>query len=157
MGDKMQLKFVVRNIVSALALCSLFITTAHAQGVKSVADYKAEAEAAVNGITVKESLVLAEDDAVIFVDIRDSAEVAKSGKAKGAVHVPRGMLEFYIDPESSMHKKLFATDKKVVFYCATGGRSLLAAKLALDMGVQDPVFLQGGFRAWKKAGAEITR
>ena len=153
----MQLKFVVRNSVSALALCSLFMAAAHAQAVKSVADYKAEAEAAVNGITVEESQNLAEDDAVIFVDIRDSAEVAKSGKVKDAVHVPRGMLEFYIDPASSMHKKLFATDKTIVFYCATGGRSLLAAKLARDMGVKSPVFLEGGFRAWQRADAEVSK
>lgn len=153
----MHLKFVVKSIVSSLALCALFTAAAHAQGVKSLADYKAEAEAAVNSITVNESLLLQEDDAVVFVDIRDSAEVARTGKVKDAVHVPRGMLEFYIDPESSMHKKMFATDKTIVFYCATGGRSLLAAKLARDMGVKSPVFLEGGFRAWQKADAETSK
>lgn len=153
----MHLKFVVKSIVSSLALCALFTAAAHAQGVKSLADYKAEAEAAVNSITVNESLLLQEDDAVVFVDIRDSAEVARTGKVKGAVHVPRGMLEFYIDPESSMHKKMFATDQTIVFYCATGGRSLLAAKLAHDMGVKSPVFLEGGFRAWQKADAETSK
>ena len=153
----MQVKFgVMKNIVSALALFLLAAAAAFAQDVKSLADYKAEAEAAVTGITVKESLVLLEDNAVIFVDIRDSAEVAKTGKVKGAIHVPRGMLEFHIDPDSSMHKKLFASNKKVAFYCATGGRSLLAAKLALDMGVQNPVYLLGGFRAWSNAGAETS-
>lgn len=149
----------MKQILLSMALLLLLCLqpSAHAQGIKSLADYKAEAESAVSSITVAESVRLQADDAVIFVDIRDSAEVGKTGKIKDAVHVPRGMLEFYIDPESSMHKKMFATEKTVVFYCATGGRSLLAAKLARDMGVKNPVFLDGGFRAWSRADAETTR
>lgn len=143
-------KTLMKNTVSILLLLCVF-GLAHAQDTKSLADYRAEAEAAVDGIDVKESMRLEENDEVVFVDIRDSAEVEKSGKIAGADHVPRGMLEFFIDPKSPMHNKLFQTDKKIVFYCATGGRSLFAAKLAQDMGIKDATYLEGGFRAWSKA------
>ncbi len=138
-----------------LLLC--FSSSVQAQGVKTLADYKAEAEATVSGIDIPESVRLQHKDAVLFIDIRDSAEVARTGKVAGAVHIPRGMLEFYIDPASSMHDKRFGTEKKIVFYCATGGRSLLAAKLAKDMGVEDASYLEGGFRAWSRADGDTEK
>ena len=128
-----------------------------AQDAKTLADYKAEAEATISGVNAKESMRLTREDDVVFIDIRDSSEVERTGKIAGAVHIPRGMLEFYIDPASSMHDKRFRTDKKVVFYCATGGRSLLAAKLAKDMGIRDPSFLEGGIRAWSRAGGDTEK
>ena len=146
---------MMKKIVPILLLC--VSSAVQAQSAKSLADYKAEAEAAVDGVNVAESTRLQREDAVIFIDIRDSAEVERTGKVAGAVHVPRGMLEFYIDPASSMHDKRFNTDKKIVFYCATGGRSLLAAKLAKDMGVADASYLEGGIRAWSRAGGEIRK
>ena len=145
----------MKNFVFFLLLS--VTTPLQAQSPKSLADYKAEAEAAVSGIDVPESKQLQRDDAALFIDIRDSAEVAKTGKVVGAVHIPRGMLEFYIDPASPLHDKRFSTEKKIVFYCATGGRSLLAAKLAKDMGVEDPGFLDGGFRAWSRAGGATDK
>lgn len=130
---------------------------AHAQETKSLADYRAAALATVESISVADSSELQQGGKLVFVDIRDSAELEDSGKVSGAVHIPRGMLEFYIDPASSLHNRLFRSDKKIVFYCETGGRSLLAAKLASDMGVRDVNFLEGGFRAWSKAGGETTQ
>lgn len=141
----------------ALLLSLCFCATIHAQDAKTLADYRAEAQAAVDGISAKESIRLLGEDDVVFVDIRDSAEVEKSGKVLGAVHIPRGMLEFYIDPASSMHHKLFSTQNEVIFYCETGGRSLLAAKLAKDMGVGDARYIEGGFRAWSRAGGETVK
>lgn len=146
----------MRKVVSVFLLL-WFSSSVQAQVAKSLADYKAEAEAAVSGTDISESIRLLTEDSALFIDIRDSAEVTKSGKVAGAVHIPRGMLEFYIDPASSMHDKRFSTEKKVVFYCATGGRSLLAAKLAKDMGIEDASYLEGGFRAWSRAGGETQK
>ena len=75
--------------------------------------------------------------------------LAENGEIEGSVHLPRGVLEFYIDPASAMHMNLFSSDKTIIFYCETGGRSLLAAKLAKDMGVINPVYMDGGFSAWQ--------
>lgn len=143
------------NTPKSLFLLLFVVTSAgYAQSVKSVADYKAEAAAAVEAVGVAESMRSLEENSVVFIDVRDSDEVRKTGKIDGAVHVPRGMLEFRIDPASGMHKKVFSSNKKIVFYCATGGRSMLAAKLAKDMGVKDPVYLEGGFTAWSKRAAK---
>lgn len=120
---------------------------------KSVADFKAEAMAAVAAIDVKTARRFLDDKDVVFIDVREGDEVQLHGKIPGSIHLPRGVLEFYIDPASSMHESKFSSGKKVVFYCETGGRSLLAAKLAQDMGVADSVYLEGGFRAWDAAGA----
>lgn len=145
----------MKRIASILLL--LCVGAADAQDVKRLADYMAEAKAAVDGISARESMRLRQTEEIVFVDIRDSAEVKRAGKVVGAVHVPRGMLEFYIDPDSSLHNRLFSSDKKIVFYCATGGRSLLAAKLAKDMGVKDSSHLEGGFRAWSRAGGDTEK
>jgi rhodanese-related sulfurtransferase len=127
------------------------ISSSYAQGAKSVDDLKAEAAAVVNAINIDDARPLIGDDSVVFVDVREGDEIESSGKIDGAVHVPRGVLEFYIDPNSPMHMDIFSSGKKVIFYCATGGRSLLAAKAAKDMGVKDPVYLDGGFKAWSVA------
>ncbi|MBV9592059.1 MAG: rhodanese-like domain-containing protein, partial [Hyphomicrobiales bacterium] len=74
-------------------------------------------------------------------------------KMPGAFHCPRGMLEFWIDPESPYHKPIFGEDKQFVFFCAGGWRSALAAKTAIEMGLRPVSHLKGGFGAWKKAGA----
>lgn len=120
----------------------------HAQSARTVADYKSEAAAAVEAISVPEARGRLNDVSVVFIDVREADEIARTGEIDGAVHVPRGVLEFYIDPASGMHMDVFSADKKIVFYCATGGRSMLAAKLAKDMGVKDPTYLEGGFSAW---------
>jgi len=120
------------------------------QEIKSVDDYKAEARAAVSSISVIDAQKLVGDDAFVFIDVREGDEVDQLGKIEGSVHVSRGVLEFYIDPESSMHMDVFGSDKQLVFYCATGGRSLLAAKVAKDMGMRNPLYLEGGYNAWKE-------
>ena len=129
--------------------------TAKDASLKSVADYRAEATAVVTAIDADSSLQLVNDDSVVFVDVREAGELADNGKIEGAVHIPRGVLEFYIDPASGMHNEIFSSDKKIVFYCASGGRSVLAAKLAIDMGVKDAAHLDGGFAAWAGAGGAI--
>ena len=115
----------------------------------------AEANAAVHVLTVDEARDLHGSDDVIFIDLRDIRELSRTGRIAGASHVPRGMLEFWIDPESPYHKPLFAEDKTFVFYCASGWRSALAAKCAQDMGLRPVAHLDGGMTAWLEAGAPI--
>ncbi|WP_027834025.1 rhodanese-like domain-containing protein [Maritalea myrionectae] len=90
-----------------------------------------------------------------FVDIRDIRELNREGRIAGAVHVPRGMLEFWIDPTSPYHKPELATDKKLIFFCAAGWRSALATKTAKDMGFNHVAHMEGGFGAWRDAEGEI--
>ena len=148
----MRIFIVVLIIFITLGGCSRQDTT-----VKSVDDYKAEATSSVVSYNTQQALALVNDDSVIFVDVRESDEIAMGGTIEGAVHVPRGVLEFYIDPKSSMHMDLFSSGKKVIFYCQGGGRSVLATKLAQDMGMENVVNLEGGFRAWAEAGGSITQ
>jgi len=88
----------------------------------------------------------------VFVDIRDPREIEREGGLDGVRLAPRGMLEFWIDPDSPYHKAWFAEDRTFVFFCAGGWRSALAAKLAQDMGLEKVAHVEGGFSAWKKAG-----
>ena len=113
----------------------------------------AQADAAVRTLNVDEARGLHESDGVIFIDLRDIREVAKTGKILGAHHVPRGMLEFWIDPQSPYHKAFFNEDRTFVFYCAGGWRSALAAKTAQDMGLRPVAHLAGGMKAWLEAEA----
>ena len=115
----------------------------------------AEADAAVHTLAVDEAGALHGSDDAIFIDLRDIREVAKTGKIDGAHHVPRGMLEFWIDPQSPYHKPFFAEDKTFVFYCAGGWRSALAAKAAQDMGLKPVAHIEGGMKAWLDAGLPV--
>ena len=92
---------------------------------------------------------------VTFVDLRDIRELEREGRIPGAFHCPRGMLEFWIDPDSHYHKAQFAQDKRFVFFCAGGLRSALAAQTAQRMGLKPVAHIQGGFGAWKSAGGPV--
>ena len=119
---------------------------------------KAMVEAArreIEEITATDALQLAGDPAVTLVDIRDPRELEREGRVPGSFHCPRGMLEFWIDPASPYFKPRFGEDKKFVFFCAGGMRSVLAAKVAQDMGLKPVAHLIGGFKAWKEAGGAI--
>ncbi len=106
----------------------------------------------VPAIGVEEALALVGSSDHVFVDLRDGTEQAKTGIIPGAVASSRGMMEFHIDPESPAHKPEFNQDKTYIFYCASGGRSAMAAQVAMDMGLSPVVNLSGGVGAWKKAG-----
>ena len=114
-----------------------------------------EANAAIETIATQDAFALVGRDDIVLVDLRDPRELEREGKMPGAFHCPRGMLEFWIDPESPYHKPVFAQDKKFVFFCAGGWRSALAAKTAQDMGLSPVAHIEGGFGAWKKAGGPI--
>jgi rhodanese-related sulfurtransferase len=114
------------------------------------------ANAAVPKITPAEAREIIDKGNTLVVDVRDAAEVEKSGKVAGAVHVSRGMLEFRADPESPSHDKNFAKDKNVILYCASGGRSALAGKLLKDMGYEH-VYNVGGFKDWADSGGAVEK
>ena len=115
----------------------------------------AEAEAVIERVSGTEATALMGKDNVVFVDIRDPREIEREGTIPGAFRCTRGMLEFWIDPESPYHKPIFAEDKKFVFFCAAGWRSALAAKTAKDMGLADVADIQGGLTAFREAGGPI--
>jgi len=114
------------------------------------------ANAAVPKITPAQAREMMGKGNVLVVDVRDGTEVAQTGKVAGAVHVPRGMLEFRADPESPYHDKNFSKDKTVILYCASGGRSALSGKLLKDFGY-DKVFNLGGFKDWAEGGNPVDK
>ena len=122
---------------------------------RSVMAMVAEADAQVRKVEIGEALEMHGTDDVVFIDLRDVRELARTGRIAGARHVPRGMLEFWIDPESPYHKPFFAEDRTFVFYCAGAWRSALAAKTADDMGLAPVAHLGGGIQAWIDAGGPI--
>jgi rhodanese-related sulfurtransferase len=114
------------------------------------------ANAAVPRITPAQARDMIAQGKTVVVDVRDGTEVEKSGKVAGAVHVPRGLLEFRADPESPTHDKSFAKDKNVIVYCGSGGRAALSGKTLKDMGYER-VFNLGGFKDWADAGGEVEK
>ncbi len=96
-----------------------------------------------------------DDEEVLLVDIRDIRELWRDGAVPGALHAPRGMLEFWVDPESPYAREVFQSGKRFVFFCAGGLRSALAAKAVQDMGLAPVCHIAGGFTAWKEAGGPI--
>ena len=123
------------------------------RGYKEMVD---EAYAAVTTLSTADAIKLANDPNVMFVDVRDIRELEREGLVPGSFHAPRGMLEFWIDPESPYHKPQFAEKKQFVFYCAAGWRSALATKLAQDMGLENVAHIEGGFGAWKQADGPVV-
>lgn len=115
----------------------------------------AEANAAIETLTVADAMALHGRDDVTFIDLRDPRELERDGKMPGAFSCTRGMLEFWIDPESHYHKPVFAQDKRFVFFCAGGLRSALAAQAAQRMGLKPVAHIRGGFGAWKNAGGPV--
>jgi rhodanese-related sulfurtransferase len=115
----------------------------------------AEAEAEIETLDVEAVKALLGRDDVTLVDIRDPRELEREGRMPGAFHCTRGMLEFWIDPESPYARPEFQQDKRFVFFCAGGWRSALAAKTAKDMGLKPVAHMRGGFGAWKEASGPV--
>ena len=122
--------------------------------IKTSSSLVKEALAEVPAISVNEAMPLVESDKHVFVDLRDATEQAR-GMILGAVASSRGLMEFHIDPDSPAHNPAFNQDKTYIFYCASGGRSALAAKVAMDMGLSPVVNLTGGIAAWAAAGGAV--
>ena len=107
-------------------------------------------------MSVDDALALHGGDDVVFVDLRDVRELWREGFIPGAFHCPRGMLEFWIDPESMYYKEIFACGKKFLFYCNLGWRSALAAQVSQQMGLTPVAHLGEGFDAWVRAGGPVA-
>jgi rhodanese-related sulfurtransferase len=114
-----------------------------------------QALAEVETLTAAEAAELLDQDDVVFVDIRDVRELNREGKIPGAFHATRGMLEFWIDPESPYFKSVFGEEKRFVFYCQSGWRSALATQTVQNMGLANVCHVGGGFRGWKEAGHPV--
>ena len=115
----------------------------------------AAANAGIETLSVQDALALHGDDGIVFVDIRDVRELQREGRIPGALHAPRGMLEFWVDPDSPYHREVFASGKKFVLFCAGGWRSALAAQTLGRMGLEPVAHIEGGFKAWRDAGGPI--
>jgi rhodanese-related sulfurtransferase len=114
-----------------------------------------DAEREVETISPEQAMALCDDPGVVLVDLRDIRELQREGKVPGAFHAPRGMLEFWVDPDSPYHKPVFASGKRFVFYCQSGWRSALAAQAVQRMGLPGVAHVGGGFTAWKAAGGAV--
>jgi rhodanese-related sulfurtransferase len=117
----------------------------------SAKDLVAEATKHIETITSEEAIKLVGKPDTVFVDLRETEELQKSGRMAGAVHVPRGLLEFQVDPASPTHKPELGSGKKLILFCGSGSRSALAAKSLKDMGVTNVAHVAGGFPALVKA------
>jgi rhodanese-related sulfurtransferase len=116
----------------------------------------AEAAEKIETRSVADARAALDDPDIVFVDIRDVRELEREGMVPGAFHAPRGMLEFWVDPDSPYHKPIFSSGKKLVLYCQSGWRSALAAATLVDMGLDNVSHLEGGFSAWKAAGGPVA-
>jgi rhodanese-related sulfurtransferase len=124
--------------------------------IKPAAELVKEANAAIDTLSTDEARQLVGREDVLFVDVREASEVA-NGKIPGAMHAPRGFLEFYADPTSPYHKPELASARRLVVYCASGGRSALATKTLKDMGVENAANMLGGFNLWQQSDGPIEK
>ncbi|MDE1892406.1 MAG: rhodanese-like domain-containing protein [Betaproteobacteria bacterium] len=115
-----------------------------------------EANAVIESCDVDDVKAAQNNTETLIVDIRETAELLRDGMIPGAFHAPRGLIEFWVDPESPYHKTVFQEKTSFILYCASGWRSALTTKTLLDMGVQNVKHLKGGFGAWKKSGAPVA-
>jgi rhodanese-related sulfurtransferase len=124
------------------------------KGVRQLVD---EANAEVVSVSAKDAIALAKRDDVLIVDLRDPRERERDGFIPGSFHAPRGMLEFWVDPESPYYKDVFGSGKRFVLHCASGWRSALAAKAVQDMGLEGVSHIATGFKGWVEAGGPVER
>ena len=115
------------------------------------------ANAQIESIAASDAIALLERDDTMLVDLRDIRERIREGFVPGSLHAPRGMLEFWVDPESPYHRDVFATGKRFVFYCASGWRSALATQVVKDMGLEPVCHIGDGFTGWIEAGGPVTK
>ncbi|HEX7643721.1 MAG TPA: rhodanese-like domain-containing protein [Burkholderiaceae bacterium] len=122
------------------------------KGYKALVD---EAMSQIKTYSVEEAKAKLSDPKVQLVDIRDVRELEREGIVPGAFHAPRGMIEFWVDPDSPYFKPVFGENKEYIFFCAAGWRSALTTKTVQDMGLKPVAHIEGGFTAWKAAGAPV--
>ncbi|MEE4012425.1 rhodanese-like domain-containing protein [Roseibium sp. FZY0029] len=122
----------------------------------SSADMVANARARIEEVDTGAAIALVGDPDVVFIDLRDVRERQKLGFIPGSVHCPRGMIEFWVDPESPYHKEVFSQDKRFIFHCAAGWRSALTVAMLQDMGFE-AAHLKDGFADWVEQGGPVEQ
>ncbi len=125
--------------------------------VKKAADLVAEAKQNIANLSPADVASEMANNGTVLVDLRESEEREQHGMIPGAIHAPRGMLEFYADPSSPYHRAEFDSSRRIVLHCASGGRSALAAQTLRSMGYDDVAHLDGGLNAWKENGHPVER
>ena len=126
-------------------------------GTKTTMELVAEAKGRIQNLTPDETARELENGEMVLVDLREPAELAEQGVIPGAIHAPRGMLEFYADPASAYHRKEFQPGTRTILYCASGGRSALACDTLRGLGYDNLAHLDGGLKAWKETGKPTQR
>jgi rhodanese-related sulfurtransferase len=124
--------------------------------LKTAAALVAEARSGIENLTPAQAAAELRQPEVVIVDLRERDELVREGMIEGAVHVPRGLLEFAADPSHAYHNGKLRPDRRVILHCASGGRSALAAQTLKAMGYRSVAHLDGGFTAWKTQGHPIT-
>jgi rhodanese-related sulfurtransferase len=119
--------------------------------LKTSKDYLAEATSIVEKIDVKEGISKHEDGKALFIDVRDSADIARTGTIANCLRIPRGMMEFVADPSTPFYNEAITDDKEILLICGAGGMAALTGKTLTDMGYAK-VHNLGGFNDWKEAG-----
>jgi rhodanese-related sulfurtransferase len=127
-----------------------------ARPTKTAAQLVAEAKQRVENLTPEQVAAELEAGSVVLVDLREPEERAQSGAIPGALHAPRGMLEFYADPASPYHRAELDPARRTILYCASGGRSALAAEALMQLGYTRVAHLDGGLKAWIASGRPAT-
>lgn len=122
----------------------------------NVKEMMAAANAVVPKVSYEEARKMISDGNALVVDVRDTPEIQASGKIKGALHVPRGMLEFRADPDTPYYNQSFSKDRPIILYCASGGRSALSGKVLKDLGYEN-VHNLGAFKDWAENGGETEK
>ena len=122
----------------------------------SVAEMVKTARARIEEVETADAIAMVDDPNVVIVDLRDIRERQRSGFIPGSFHCPRGMAEFWVDPESPYFKEIFGQDKKFVFHCASGWRSALTAATLNDMGFES-AHLKEGFSSWEEKGGPVEK
>ncbi len=128
-----------------------------AAATKSASQMVAEAKQAIENLTPEQTAAELASGEALLVDIREPGELAENGRIAGCVHAPRGMLEFYADPSSPYHRAELEPSRRVILYCASGGRSALAARTLQALGYSAVAHLDGGFKAWCESGRPVER
>jgi rhodanese-related sulfurtransferase len=128
-----------------------------AGNAKTTAELVSAAKQGIENLTVDQVATEVKEGKTILVDLRESEERVQNGSIPGAVHLPRGMLEFYADPSSPYHRNEIAPDKRIILHCAAGGRSALAVRTLQELGYTNVAHLDGGFGAWAAAGQPVDK
>lgn len=122
---------------------------------KGIADLVEEAKKNIDEVSAEEAIALAGEEYVVIVDVRDVRERAREGFIPGSFHCPRGMVEFWVDPESPYFKEVFSGEKRWLFHCAVDWRSALTVNTLEEMGFKGAAHIKGGFNAWRDAGGTV--